>query len=1308
MPTADEAFRPNRRAPRPDSITPTDTVDASAAFLSPGDASSAFQRPETLTPAQAEQRGYEAGARAVSQRMLPAHRTEPEARGAYAATGRFVRQARRLFEPSPVERPSVGGLARNFLLDVPGALLSAAETVTAPFPGSLSPSEDPLRRPKEFATSAIEMFRRGAEPTMRAVSQDLRTGGTAARAELVTRAITRAARGAGPQAAKFAYEHPVQTALAALLPLRAGAQAVARGAAARVGAEAELLPTPERIARVVSRGATEARPKPDMQIPRLPAGALTPEEAAVEARFAASVEADPDAYVAAYRKRFGNVVDPDNVRELSADYSASVAARGQFGTATHETASALSKLIYRRAVSEPAAPGGSNRVLLTAGGTGSGKTTATQALRDQAQVTFDGSLSNYKSAKALIDEALRHGKQVDLAYVYRDPLVSYMNGVLKRAPRIGRLTPLEFHARTHADAPKNILRIAKEYADNPNVFVRVIDNTGTTPIETSVDFLAGKQNLTERGIYDQIRAVIEEEHAAGRLPAEQYRRAISGGPGGQAPAVVGDRPDAGPGRATRGEPGGLQAAAGPPAVRTRVNQVHPDNAETLRKIEESPDFQERLASLGGGEVIGHERTLIEALKRPPMTLDELAAARAEAPVDVARAGLLRSRLWHEYQTAGERGDFQAQARAHELLERVEPGYQNLTGNPARALEFQKVLQFNNGLWQKARDLRAAGVPQEEATRQLNAEIARASRELGMEKLGKGWGSAIDRVLNYTVAAKLTSPVTHAVNFISNTMTAAQRTAEQIVGSGYALAGLQDPALAQSMFRGAFPTMQGFRTGVKAFIDEFGPEQASAAKLKFDLALPDGARRVYPLPMRLLNPFRWLGAADGLWKGIASHQTLTSLAYETALRENALRVQNGAQPLRGQAFAARIKGLIDDAPQAWRDKALAAAEEYTFQDDPGPTVTAISRAVRNIPLLGRLTVPFVRTPANVARFYGRRTPIGALASKQIRGQLAAGGRERAEAIGKLGVGTALQVEAFNAAQRGDITGAPSSDPNRRALDQARGIKPYTIKVGPVRLNYGRFSPQGLYLAQVAEIHRALAAGRTQEAQKLWESALFRLIQGLKEQTFLSGVSDAFDAMGDPERYFQRFKQGLVTGALFPNVLRDVAIQMDPYVHQPRTVTEAVQAMLPYFSQTLQPRLDIFGRPLLYPTSRLARGTKVISEDRSNRATEILRAAGYSPTVPKPVVTGGGRSIDLAEGGWGAQATLFQFELGHATEAAILRESAKRAFQAAPPERQARGLKKAVTEARNQVRDRWAMRYRDALRSAPRTTPGGIEE
>lgn len=746
---------------------------------------------------------------------------------------------------------------------------------------------------------------------------------------------------------------------------------------------------------------------------------------------------------------------------------------------------------------------------------------------------------------------------------------------------------------------------------------------------------------------------------------------------------------------------------GVPAVRTRVNQVHPDNAPILKAIEESPDFQERLADLGGGEVISHQRTLAEALKRPPMTLDELAAARAEAPVDVARAGLLRSRVWNAYQQAGERGDFQAQEAAHALLEKIEPGYQNLTGNPARATEFQKVLQFNNDLWKKARELKAAGIPQEEATRQLNAELARASKDLGLAKLGKGWQAALDRLLNYTVAVKLTSPVTHAVNTISNTLTYAQRSAEQLTGAGYALVGQLDPQLAASMVRGAFPTLQGFRDGVRGFMDEFGEQPKSRSK--FELEPPPGEQRTYPLPMRLLNPFRWLGAADAMWKGIITHQHLTSLAYETALRENALRVRNGQQPLRGQALGARVKGLVDNAPKAWRDAAEAQAAEYTFQDDPGPTVNAISRAVRRIPLLGRLTVPFVRTPANVARFYGRRTPIGLVASQAIRHGLVAGGRARAEAIGKVAVGTALQIEAFNAAQRGDIAGAPSSDPAQAALDRARGIKPYTIRVAPgIRLNYGRFSPQGLYLAQIAEIHKALAAGRTADAQKLWESALFRLVRGLKEQTFLSGISDAFDALGDPQRFFERYTQGIVTGATFPSVFRDVVAQMDPYVHQPRNMREAVQAMLPYLSSGLQPKLDIFGRPILQPQSRLLRATKVVSEVRANEATEILRASGYSPVEPRPVINKGGRSVNLAEGGGTPEATLYLFELGHATEAAVLLEGRKRVFRALPPEEQARILKRAITDARNAVRDRWAARYRAALSAAPKSTPGTLEE
>ena len=92
---------------------------------------------------------------------------------------------------------------------------------------------------------------------------------------------------------------------------------------------------------------------------------LSPEQREVEARFAAYLEASTDEAVARYVERYGKEINTDNVRELSSDYApggmdaedpVTVAARTRWGDAVHEPASALTREIFRRALTKGSAP----------------------------------------------------------------------------------------------------------------------------------------------------------------------------------------------------------------------------------------------------------------------------------------------------------------------------------------------------------------------------------------------------------------------------------------------------------------------------------------------------------------------------------------------------------------------------------------------------------------------------------------------------------------------------------------------------------------------------------------------------------------------------------------------------------------------------------------------------------------------------------------------------------------------------------------------------------------------------------------
>ncbi len=265
-------------------------------------------------------------------------------------------------------------------------------------------------------------------------------------------------------------------------PVAAGvlkAPKIAKGllSAGRAGKGKEI---DQGIGALPRAGTTSLKVTPDTNLPK--------EMAEIETRFTQQLNADLDGAIDQYKNLpdsdGGRIINTDLARELSPDY---VADR-TLSAAVHEPASAFTKAYYAKLLSEPAAPGKFNEVLFTGGGTGAGKSTALEdALLEKtvrSQIVYDTNLAGFPSSVKKIDEALDAGKDVTIAYVYRDPIEAltgggeFGGGAIQRAKRMGRTVPVDIHVGTHVRSIETVKDLAKHYDENPNVRIRLIDNTG--------------------------------------------------------------------------------------------------------------------------------------------------------------------------------------------------------------------------------------------------------------------------------------------------------------------------------------------------------------------------------------------------------------------------------------------------------------------------------------------------------------------------------------------------------------------------------------------------------------------------------------------------------------------------------------------------------------------------------------------------------------------------------------------------------------------------------------------------------------
>jgi len=220
-------------------------------------------------------------------------------------------------------------------------------------------------------------------------------------------------------------------------------------------------------------------------------------------------------------------IDVDEARELFPDYAASKSSRSHFSAAVHEASSTIAKSVYADVLKQEPAEGKMPLVIFTAGGGGSGKSSARAAqgeMFSKAQVIYDGVMSDFDSSKARIEAALAAGKQVSIQFVSRDPMRAWVEGVLPRANETGRVVSLYAHAAAHRGAAQTIQRLAVHYKNNPNVDIQVIENHGG-PKDIKLGRLDNLASVNYNDLEARLYEALDKEFQNGSISRQVYQAA---------------------------------------------------------------------------------------------------------------------------------------------------------------------------------------------------------------------------------------------------------------------------------------------------------------------------------------------------------------------------------------------------------------------------------------------------------------------------------------------------------------------------------------------------------------------------------------------------------------------------------------------------------------------------------------------------------------------------------------------------------------------------------------------------------------
>ena len=426
----------------------------------------------------------------------------------------------------------------------------------------------------------------------------------------------------------------------------------------------------------------------------------------------------------------------------------------------------------------------------------------------------------------------------------------------------------------------------------------------------------------------------------------------------------------------------------------------------------------------------------------------------------------------------------------------------------------------------------------------------------------------DKLQELWINSLLSSPSTHIVNVVSNGIVAATRMPEYAVASllGAGRKGSDKVSFTETGGR-IYGSMYGFLDGMRAFKDALiDPKSVDDPLTKLELQRQNSISGIKGEVIRL--PGRFLTAEDQLFKSVGYRQELWGQAIRKAKSE-------------GKGIK-RAYEIMDDPAKNFPDIELTArdtARYQTFTNPLGPTGQAVQKIIQNHPWT-RYIAPFVRTPVNIVKYAGQRTPLGVFA-KSYKEAIKKGGAEADIARARVIVGSTAMASIAMLANDGLVTGRGPADYREKSILRETGWQPYSIRIGDSYYAYNRFEPVGILFGLAADwsdiykyVNKEITEENELELGELATMLAASFTENITNKTFLTGISDFINVMFNPDRYgeasIQRFLASFV-----PTASYYVRKNSDPLIRDSQSVMDAFYNRIPGLSTELPARRNVFG-------------------------------------------------------------------------------------------------------------------------------------
>ncbi len=362
------------------------------------------------------------------------------------------------------------------------------------------------------------------------------------------------------------------------------------------------------------------------------------------------------------------------------------------------------------------------------------------------------------------------------------------------------------------------------------------------------------------------------------------------------------------------------------------------------------------------------------------------------------------------------------------------------------------------------------------------------------------------------------------------------------------------------------------------------------------------------------PLRNLSAHDSFFRAANYTIEKARTAYRTALEE-------GLQPGTSK-FDRRVAQVSETFTPEQMTEAADVAHSLTFMGRRGPFTSALVRLANSRPFnmpLPKFIVPFVSTPlAIIESAVVHRTPLAFLAP-EVRADLMGTNGNIAQdmAVGRLLMGTVYGIAGAGLASMGLLSGSGPQNSNDAAAWRMAGNQAHSVRIGDMWYQINQLGPIGLWLSMVADGHDVAGAVAQGDWGTVFGGIQQAFAQNIVDMSSLTGVSDLMQAIQDPDRYGTSYVSKFLA-SFVPAILAQAAKSTDPYQRQAQGILESAQARVPFSSQSLPVRRDIWGAPL--PQNMPAYGTVYSAKVQTDPLNRAFMDGGYWPGYPKKTIRG----------------------------------------------------------------------------------------